>query len=111
MRLLQLWAAEPLFFNVSSFNAAETDGGQRAATNWICIQVQQRLNVLENIKINTINEGKNQNAMSKAWSGRRPLPSAVCRMCFNTEIWGREQHTWDAAHTLLEEVVLRQRKQ
>lgn len=30
---------------------------------------------------------------------------------FNMELWGREQHTWDTAHTLLEEMVLGQRKQ
>lgn len=80
-------------------------------TKGISIQVLSQLNVLGIIQMNIISEGKNQNAMSKDWSGRRLLPSAVCRMCFNTEIWGREQHTWDAAHTLLEEVVLCQRKQ
>ena len=49
--------------------------------------------------------------LNEVLSGWWMLLSAVCRMYFKTELRGQEQHTWDAALTLLEEVVLRQRKQ
>lgn len=75
-----------------------------------CIKLNNTFSIL-----NTINKSgkpkKTPISLTEDLNGCWPLPNAVCRMCFNTEIWGREQHTWDTAHTLLEEVALCQRKQ